>query len=57
MRPWVIAGDDLVLVCESRLAWDLATAAMNWIGEPATSGARTDLAASAQRSGPGAACP
>lgn len=44
LRPWVIAGDDLVLVCESRLAWDLATAAMNWIGEPATSGARTDLA-------------
>lgn len=44
LRPWVIAGDDLVLVCESRLAWDLATAAMNWIGEPAASGARTDLA-------------
>lgn len=45
VRPWVIAGDDLVLVCESRLAWDLATAAMNWIGAPAETGARADLAA------------
>lgn len=44
VRPWVIAGDDLVLVCESRLAWDLATAAMNWIGAPAETGARADLA-------------
>lgn len=43
LRPWVIAGDDLVLVCESRLAWDLATAAMDWISARADDGARAEL--------------
>lgn len=43
IRPWVIAGDDLVLVCESRVAWDLATAAMDWLSAPADDGARAAL--------------
>ncbi|MFE1592879.1 hypothetical protein [Nocardia sp. NPDC058705] len=31
VRPWVLAGDDLVLVCESRIAWWLATAITDWL--------------------------
>ena len=30
LRPWVSAGDDLVVVCESRLAWSLGRAALDW---------------------------
>ncbi|MGW5317318.1 hypothetical protein [Nocardia thailandica] len=35
VRPWVLAGDDLVLVCESRIAWSLATAVTGWLDAPA----------------------
>lgn len=35
MRPWVSAGDDVVIVCESRLGWWLATQMVLWLdGEP-----------------------
>ncbi|AUM20264.1 hypothetical protein [Rhodococcus ruber] len=51
IRPWVVAGDDLVLVCESRLAWDLATAAMDWIGARAEDGPRLELCSYGQAFG------
>lgn len=31
IRPWVVAGDDIVLLCESRIAWRLADRAMAWL--------------------------
>ena len=35
LRPWVSAGDDVVIVCESRLAWWLAEQLVQWLdGEP-----------------------
>ncbi|MFG1770768.1 hypothetical protein ACGFIX_14435 [Nocardia salmonicida] len=34
LRPWVLAGDDIVLVCESRIAWSVATEIMAWLDEP-----------------------
>jgi hypothetical protein len=33
VRPWVIAGDDLVLLCDARLSWSLADAAMRWLDD------------------------
>lgn len=35
VRPWVSAGDDVVIVCESRLAWWLAEQLVLWLdGDP-----------------------
>ncbi|WP_405180953.1 hypothetical protein OG225_07115 [Nocardia sp. NBC_01377] len=34
LRPWVLAGDDLVLVCESRIVWSLACAITDWLDAP-----------------------
>ncbi|WP_328435369.1 hypothetical protein [Nocardia puris] len=34
LRPWVLAGDDLVLVCESRIAWSVALAVLRWLDAP-----------------------
>lgn len=31
LRPWVSAGDDVVMVCESRLAWWLAEQMVCWL--------------------------
>lgn len=31
VRPWVTAGDDIVMICESRIAWWLADQAMTWL--------------------------
>ena len=31
LRPWVSAGDDVVMVCESRLAWWLAEQMVSWL--------------------------
>jgi len=33
MRPWVSAGDDVVIVCESRLAWWLAAQMVLWLDD------------------------
>ncbi|GEM_PF-1624553 len=40
IRPWVTAGDDVVLVCESRIAWTLAAAVIDWLDSADT--AHTD---------------
>ncbi len=42
VRPVVIAGDDLTLVCDARLAWSLALVAMEWISEPCSTLPATD---------------
>lgn len=34
LRPWVSAGDDVVMVCESRLAWWLAEQLVSWLDVP-----------------------
>lgn len=42
MRLVVAAGDDATLVCDHRLAWSLALAAMEWVGTDTTDLAETD---------------
>lgn len=42
IRPWVTAGDDVVLVCESRIAWSLADAVITWLDTAHTAAADPD---------------
>ncbi|WFG44169.1 hypothetical protein [Pseudonocardia alni] len=43
VRPWVIAGDDLVLLCDARLAWSIADEIVTWLDDTAADGTRREL--------------
>ncbi len=38
VRPWIGAGDDVVLVCESRIAWSVAAEMIAWLDADAPEG-------------------
>lgn len=38
VRPWIGAGDDVVLVCESRIAWSVAAEMIAWLDADAPPG-------------------